>query len=231
MIALICRSNSAVRVALSFTASMPQMYEVFIGDFPLVFARDIYSLSKTGHEEFDELDKLPGPKLMARFLDTKVLRPQVYLFPDPEASYKKFLRQFQVIEAAGGLVRSQANRYLMIHRKGRWDLPKGKIDKGETRQQAAIREVLEETGIGPADIVAPMPPTFHMYILKNKPVVKITWWYAMQVVEEKEPVPEEKEMIDGAIWLETDQMGQKLIGSYGAIKQLVVGWLGVNPSL
>ena len=60
---------------------------------------------------------------------------------------KHSLKKFKVIKAAGGVVQNSQNKYLLIFRRGKWDLPKGKIDKGETIKNAATREVMEETGL------------------------------------------------------------------------------------
>ena len=207
---------------------MPQMYEVFIGDFPLIFCRECNPLAD---KEVTHLRKLPGPKSVERWLKEKPFLPKVFSDPDPDAAFNAFLKQFGIIEAAGGLVRSAPGNYLMIYRKGKWDLPKGKVDKGETHPEAAIREVLEETGVGPARIISPMPQTMHTYMLKGEPVIKITRWYSMSVDSEPPTVPEEKESIHSAVWVSPDLLPQKLIVSYGAVKQLMSTWVGITPSL
>ena len=60
---------------------------------------------------------------------------------------KDFFKHFKLIKAGGGLVKNKAGQILLIFRRGKWDLPKGKLDDNETLLQCAIREVREETGL------------------------------------------------------------------------------------
>ena len=66
---------------------------------------------------------------------------------ESEESFKDYTKDKVIIEAAGGLVFNEKNELLMIFRRGFWDLPKGKVDEGETLEQCAVREVQEETGL------------------------------------------------------------------------------------
>src|SRR4051794_1665781 len=97
----------------------------------------------------------------------------------------------QKIIAAGGLVTNEYNELLMIFRRGKWDLPKGKLDEGETIEQCAVREVEEETGIGNLELVKLVGITYHEYFDKhiNTEVRKETHWFAMRVNGKPIPVP------------------------------------------
>ena len=88
------------------------------------------------------------------------------------------------IIAAGGLVTNEKNDLLMIFRRGFWDLPKGKLDKGESNRQAALREVLEEVGLS-CKITQTLPFTYHCYYDRNKLVIKQTAWYRMLAKSDK----------------------------------------------
>lgn len=203
------------------------MYEVFIGDIPLLFTDNSNHL---GLSDIRILDTMPGPALIEDFLQSGYSKALVYISEDPSGNFSKFLGQFKTIPAAGGFVKSEKGNFLMIHRKGKWDLPKGKIDVGESAPVAAVREVLEETGVGPARIIGPMPSTWHMFMLKGTPVVKHTWWYAMEISGQPKPVPEEKEDILKAKWVKPHKIAPKLDDSYAAIARLIRMWLGTISS-
>jgi 8-oxo-dGTP pyrophosphatase MutT (NUDIX family) len=90
-----------------------------------------------------------------------------------------FKSEFITIQAAGGLVKNELGEYLFIYRRDKWDLPKGKIEKGESRPDAATREVIEETGITNLDLGNYITTTFHIYKEKNEYIFKETFWYEM----------------------------------------------------
>ena len=85
----------------------------------------------------------------------------------------------KIVYAAGGLVQNQNGKYLFFYRRGSWDLPKGKLDKGEISKKAAIREVKEEVGLH-CKITSILPTTYHTYFDKGKLVLKETSWYKMK---------------------------------------------------
>lgn len=105
------------------------------------------------------------------------------------------------IKAAGGLVSNEENKYLFIFRKGKWDLPKGKLDKGETLRVAAVREVQEECGITIDSSGDKICNTYHIYEVEGQPVMKKTTWYWMRADKQPELVPQLEEDITDARWL------------------------------
>ncbi|MFH2096019.1 MAG: NUDIX domain-containing protein, partial [Bacteroidota bacterium] len=114
---------------------------------------------------------------------------------DPAFLLSEMMSLYEVIEAAGGLVKNEAGQVLMIFRRNKWDLPKGKIDEGENPEQAAIREVNEETGIQGHFITRKITVTYHTYYLNDKPVLKPTHWFEMKYNGTETPVPERDEGI------------------------------------
>ena len=83
---------------------------------------------------------------------------------------------FKLVQAGGGLVLNDQKEYLLIHRLGQWDLPKGKLEKGENISECAVREVEEETGLQNIRLGNLMDITYHLYVLKNRMVIKETYW-------------------------------------------------------
>lgn len=115
--------------------------------------------------------------------------------------WKVFASWFTVIEAAGGLVGHPAGKYLFIMRYGRWDLPKGHIEEGETPEQCALREVTEECNIRGHTIMGTLPPSYHTYLFDGRPYMKKTWWFRMNYSGEMITEPQAEEGITHAEWL------------------------------
>lgn len=85
-----------------------------------------------------------------------------------------------VVESAGGLVYNDDNCILLIFKRGKWDLPKGRVGK-EERTTAALREVHEETGLtrSKLEITGKLPPTWHTTRHAKTDYLKKTHWYQM----------------------------------------------------
>lgn len=134
----------------------------------------------------------------------------IFLLGDPEAVWSWFRSCFQEIPAAGGIVRSNSG-ILFIHRRGKWDLPKGKIEIGEKSEYAAVREVCEETGVRSVRIIRNLPSTWHIYYNNfnqddRLPILKETTWYLMESSDEQNLVPESEEDIECVKWFRQDEL-------------------------
>jgi 8-oxo-dGTP pyrophosphatase MutT (NUDIX family) len=99
---------------------------------------------------------------------------------ESEEAFKDYTKDKIIIEAAGGLVFNEKNELLMIFRRGFWDLPKGKVDEGETLEQCAVREVQEETGLQNIKLGAFLTTTYHTYTQKGQTILKPSHWYKME---------------------------------------------------
>lgn len=118
---------------------------------------------------------------------------------DKDKSIEYLKSKFNIVEAAGGIVEKN-NRLLWIFRRGVWDLPKGKLDPGEKRKTAAIREVEEETAVKVA-LKEKICATWHTYIRNKKFVLKRTHWYAMDCLDDSKMTPQIDEDIERVEWL------------------------------
>jgi 8-oxo-dGTP pyrophosphatase MutT (NUDIX family) len=134
--------------------------------------------------------------------------------------------QKKTILAGGGLVLNDRNELLLIFRRGKWDLPKGKLDEGETMEACALREVMEETGIKALELDAFVGKTFHEYFDKwlQEEVIKETWWYAMRTASEQALLPQAEEDIEHAIWADETTLNECLTNSYPNILDIVSVW-------
>lgn len=146
---------------------------------------------------------------------------------DPQRACGEFRSQFVAVEAAGGLVEDGEGRLLMIFRRGKWDLPKGHVDPGETPLQAAVREVCEETGVRVDDAPELVTSTYHFYNMHGRWEMKRTWWYAMKAATQA-VVPQTEEDITRAEWVERERVAECARKTYSSIVEVlrVGGFIG-----
>ena len=149
-----------------------------------------------------------------RFLKNPIIRKY------GETFYQQLEDNYCEIKAAGGVVLNAEGKVLMIFRRGKWDFPKGKIEDGETIEEAALREVSEETGLQQLSIVKPLPDTFHTYKLGGKWVGKTTAWYIMKSDVPENLVPQTEEDIEEARWVKFDEVSRLLKDSYPNLREL-----------
>lgn len=129
-----------------------------------------------------------------------------------EEIWEDFTHMFKVIEAAGGLVKNKNNELLFIRRMGKWDLPKGKIEKGESLEQAALREVEEETGLKELILEEFLNNTFHIYTERNgEKILKTTYWFKMTYVGNSQPIPQKEEGISEVCWKNEEMIKNEVI--------------------
>ncbi|MEQ8927804.1 MAG: NUDIX domain-containing protein [Fulvivirga sp.] len=130
---------------------------------------------------------------------------------------KTFLKKkFKIIKAAGGLVRKK-DKILMIYRLKKWDLPKGKFEKDEKPKQAAQREVEEECNIQ-VNLRNKICTTWHTYTMKKKQILKKTTWFLMDIVRDKEMMPQIEEDIEEVRWMTPKEVFHALDDSYKSIR-------------
>ncbi len=129
----------------------------------------------------------------------------------------------KTIVAAGGLVMNDNKELLMIFRRGKWDLPKGKLDEGETIEQCAVREVKEETGLKDVELKTFTGKTYHEYDDEhiNNNVIKETHWYEMLATGNQKLIPQTSEGIDSVEWVSHEKIKDKLNNSYKNIAEII----------
>ena len=146
---------------------------------------------------------------------------KIYLYSvDYEKMVKDFEAMYPVVEASGGLVRNEKNEFLFIFRRGHWDLPKGKLEKNESRRDGAVREVIEETGIKKVKIIDKIGVTYHIFKnKKGKESIKKSHWYLMRS-EKQKLVPQLEEDIEIADWKTLNEF-KKMSPAYNNIKDII----------
>jgi len=135
---------------------------------------------------------------------------------------KKIFMAKKII-AAGGLVFNEKNELLMIFRRGKWDLPKGKLDEGEAIEDCAVREVKEETGLENVSIENFAGITYHEYFESriNGDILKESHWYNMHAPGDQPLVPQTEEDIEIIEWVAVKHIPEKLENSYRNIVDII----------
>lgn len=186
------------------------MEKIFTRDKVIQFVSNNANLKKDETTFFDvELSKI---ETILSKIESSPNKEFKFVSKNPKKQYEKFFNHFRLIEAAGGVVLNDNKEVLFIFRKGRWDLPKGKIDAGETRKDAAIREVMEETGLKNISIGEKISSTLHLYQIEDEWVIKKSYWYWMKS-NDRELIPQAEEEITEAKWIPFSQLEemQKLV--------------------
>ena len=143
-----------------------------------------------------------------------------YQLVHTEQEYQSLLEHFTYIRAAGGLVYNEAGDLLMIFRRGKWDLPKGKVEPGEDDVTAALREVKEETGVS-AEVVGERKFFgYHTYGTYGTPMLKETVWLEMRALPQQQLAPQSEEDIAQAVWVPLHEVDAKLRNSYESVRDL-----------
>ena len=202
------------------------MYKIYVNGTP-VFLLPTSELPVAGLPEGPEVYSTPylgKKKQLLQYLDlldkNQSVTAVVLHHPSLDTLWADFQSCFKILEAAGGYVLNSRGELLVFFRRGSWDLPKGKIDPGETPEQAAVREVQEETGVQHLELGVFLQHTWHTYPLKGKRILKKTWWYHMRtpdldLVPQTEEDIEQIEWVDPAAWMATGP------AVYGSIADVV----------
>ena len=148
----------------------------------------------------------------------KELGSVTLISPDYEASVSLIKGAFKIIKAAGGVVHREG-KVLMIFRLGKWDFPKGKIEKGEATDIGAQREVEEECNIQ-VSVGEKICNTWHTYSQGGKNILKKTSWYEMSCLDDSEMRPQVEEGIELVKWMNRKEMEVALINAYRSIQHV-----------
>lgn len=209
------------------------MYKIYINSTPLFITNSKYVKKLFPSTKDALIARYSGkPKSLLNYIDS-LEKPNKFSYvvlhsADPKACFREFKAVYKIIEAAGGLVfrKPKKAEVLFIHRQGFYDLPKGKIDKGEQTKAAAVREVKEETGIKKLKLGKKIMKTYHTYRdRKNRRVLKKTHWYKM-TTKEKDFVPQLEEDIDLVFWMKPDEFLSVKRKVYGNILDVLNAGVG-----
>lgn len=195
------------------------MYKIYINDIALIISDSVPEYTNN----YQQIEK-QGFGFLAFYHKIKNNKTQInYLLrsPSPKKMFKIIKKSLKLIEAGGGLVRNEENKYLFIYRKGKWDLPKGKLDEGEKTKTAAVREVEEECGITVSKLGEKICKTWHVYEMGGKVILKKTSWYHMKAINQPDLVPQLEEDITEARWVAPGEFTMIKQNTYPLISDLI----------
>jgi 8-oxo-dGTP pyrophosphatase MutT (NUDIX family) len=135
--------------------------------------------------------------------------------------FARFISNKIIIEAAGGMIFNEQNKLLMIFRNGQWDMPKGKLDDGESIEECALREVEEETGLSSLQLKQKLQITYHTYKIGNQQVIKPSHWFMMNFFGNELPTPQTEEGITEIKWIDKSEVSSLLDLMYPSIREMV----------
>jgi 8-oxo-dGTP pyrophosphatase MutT (NUDIX family) len=195
------------------------MYKVFFENRIVYLTDDFASAFKYNYGLFYKFyDSHELKELIKLFGYLTKIKKLFIVHHDLDHLLERFSSLFKVVEAAGGIVRSSTGKVLVINRRGKWDLPKGKIDDGETIEKTALREVSEETGLQNLTLGKKITDTYHTYLLNGQPVLKKTTWYEMTYDgDEHAAIPQQEEEITEVLWLIPEDVTMILGNTYLSI--------------
>jgi len=202
-----------------------QKYKVFLNEKRILFDP---SAKITLRKKWPEQANFTSKKGVTEWLENFERSDEVSVVfgeHDKKTAFESFRNSMINIDAAGGVVRRNGT-LLFIFRNEKWDLPKGKIDKGETPETAALREVEEECGISHHQIIRELPSTYHIFRspyrkLRGKWIFKETFWYEMAYSGEENGVPQKEEGITEIRWFRPNELDEVLGNTYENLQQLI----------
>lgn len=195
--------------------------KIWFNDRPLFLADSITADIEpyVHHDDAVYIDEFssPGIKSMIHEMRQEKVHAGIFYHTDLSALQKAFWKKFKLVQAGGGLVMNENGEALLIFRRGKWDLPKGKLDPGESLEQCAIREIKEETGLKEVSIKNKLGVTYHTYDESGHHILKETHWYFMDAKDGQALKPQLVEQITKIEWVKPEGLKSYLSNTYPAI--------------
>jgi len=199
--------------------------KVYFNDKPL-FLCDALNAEINGYAHHDDavfIDEFSTPAVnsMIHEMRQEKVHAGIFLHSPLEELRKAFWKKFILIKAGGGLVKNEKGEVLFMFRRGKWDLPKGKQDDGETMESCALREVREETGLKDINLEKPLLVTWHTYDDSGKHILKETHWFTMRAGGEQALLPQQEEQITELKWVAKKDFPAMLSNTFPSIVDVI----------
>ena len=200
--------------------------KIYFGNKPLFlcdeFNEEINSFAHHDDAIFiDEFSNAAVNSMLHEMRQAKI-HAGIFYHSKLEALKKAIWKKFTLIQAGGGLVLNENNQGLFIFRRGKWDLPKGKLDKGEKIEACALREVKEETGISVVKLRKFLLNTYHTYDESGKHILKETSWYLMEAPSAQDLKPQTSEEISELKWIGEEGLQLVKRNTFPAIIEVIM---------
>jgi mutator protein MutT len=199
--------------------------KIYFGDKPVFLCNEITAeIHEYMHHPdavfIDEIS-VPAIKSLLHEIVKEEFHAGIVWNQDLEKLKKVFFKQFTTVTAAGGVVENEKGEVLLIFRRGKWDLPKGKLDKGETIEQCAVREVEEETGLKDIKLNKLITVTYHTYDEFGKHILKDSHWYSMKVNGQQKTTPQTEEQIEEIRWVKKKELKNYFENTFPSVKDVL----------
>jgi 8-oxo-dGTP pyrophosphatase MutT (NUDIX family) len=201
------------------------MYKIYFNNKPLFITNQITKELEEylHHEETVFIDEFNfhTVKAMIHEMDMAKIHAGVFLHDNVDEVLKAFKKKLVLVKAAGGLVHTEDDDLLLIFRRGKWDLPKGKLDDNEKIEACAVREINEETGLIKPEIEKPLCVTYHTYHQDGKHILKESHWFLMKSKKQTSLIPQIEEGIEKCEWVAVDQLAPYMEDTHASILDVV----------
>ena len=198
--------------------------KIYFNDKPLFLADKLDDETEPyiHHDDAILIDELSAPSVnsMIHEMRQASIHAGIFIHKDFEALKHAFFKKFKIVKAAGGLVLNNHKEMLFIFRRGKWDLPKGKLDEGETIEECTVREIYEETGIT-AKIKKPLAITYHTYDENGKHILKESHWYLLSCKDGNSLRPQAEEQITEIKWVKSSDLKPLLANTFPSIVDVI----------
>jgi len=200
---------------------MSQKYKFFITENCLILCQNEAIGPSASSFVLSTSDEAAYTRIVRIFSSCNLTDDQTIIVDNLENVIDRLFAEFTVIKAAGGLVENQNGDPLLIYRNEVWDLPKGKLEKSETIEEGAIREVEEECGVSNLQIQSEALTSYHLYQAKGKTCIKRTYWFRMKTDFAEALIPQTEEGITQVIWAEKNKVLSLYRPMYRSIKHVI----------
>ena len=199
--------------------------KIYVDELPIYItdelSNNLMNLSKENDILFiDEKSNLDATKILSA-LHTNEKKAVIIFGKDIQELKEYFFDQFTIIEAAGGIVQNETKDLLFIYRRNKWDLPKGKMEAGETPEICAAREIEEETGVKNLMLKHKIGETYHIYTERGKTILKISHWFNFTTEGNQKTIPQTSEDIAEVKWIHTLNIKEPMANTHQNIKDIL----------
>ena len=182
------------------------------------------------HDDAVYIDEFSAPAInsIIHEMRQEKMHAGIFYHKNFEELKKSIWKKFRIVQAGGGLVLNEKKEMLFIFRRGKWDLPKGKMDKGETHEQCAVREVEEETGLKNVVLRKNLLTTYHTYDEGGKHILKESYWYEMSADGSQKLTPQTIEDIHEVKWVAKNNLTEILKNTFPSVKDVIEKYMHVS---
>jgi 8-oxo-dGTP pyrophosphatase MutT (NUDIX family) len=198
---------------------------IYFGEKPVYLCDSLHpEIEKVRHHpDAVFIDELSNPAInsLLHEINKNQFHAGIILDENLKKLKKAFFKHFKLVKAGGGLVINKSGEVLLIFRRGKWDLPKGKLDGNESLIECAVREVQEETGLKNLEIGKEIETTYHTYIEFGKHILKESHWFQMKSKIEEPLKPQFEEDITAIKWVKKADLKDYLENTFPSIKMVL----------